>query len=146
GRLPRPSTCTEPGVVREFRGQHTTIPQNQLYAARHFCWESTRESRVGAHCHALQERLDVITANARGQVLLRHHLTVQEGHGRQVRQAVICFFLRAHHGLVSLLTAADDAIGYIEDCQIHPLDLDRRNPLARAQRENRFEYALRVDL
>ena len=46
---------------------------------------------------------------------------------------MICFFLRAHHGLVSLLTAADDAIGHIEDLQLHPLDLDRRNPLARAE-------------
>jgi hypothetical protein len=40
------------------------------------------EFLVGVHCHTLQERLDVITANARGQVLLRHHLTIQEGHGR----------------------------------------------------------------
>ena len=41
------------------------------------------------------------------------------------------FFIADHH-LISLLTAADDAVGDVKDVDLYTLDIGRREVLARA--------------
>ena len=100
-------------------------------------WEARRDpGRDGPHA---PQKLLHVGDDALGRELRGHDLTVEERDGQQVGERVVGLLLACAPRLVALFAAADDVVGDIEDVELDPLDIGRRNARARAQLEQRLD-------
>src|SRR5437879_12252390 len=93
-----------------------------------------------------QELLDVSPLNAIECKLARCHLSIENGDGNQVWQAVIRLFLGVDDALVPFFAAADDLVRHIEGIDVDAIDIRTSEMKMPSEGERCVDGRLRVNL
>src|SRR5690348_7171353 len=107
----------------DFLTQHTTVPECNREPARHLVREALGKLIRGMDRDLIQQFLNIAAVDSLGRVLLGHHLPVKQRNANQVREAMVCFLLRTHQSLVSLISSSDNVVSDIEGLRVNLLYL-----------------------
>src|SRR5439155_3857024 len=103
--------------------QPPAVNQPHLEPTRHLVSIEPSVAIARRHEDLVQKTLDVRPNDALGFVLFRQHLTIEDGDGDHVGQAVVRLFLDAHVRAVDPGPTAGDVIGDTEDFDANLFDV-----------------------
>jgi hypothetical protein len=106
--FPPHRSCVKSFIIRFFLNQLSSVLEVHGDTTRHLVREALAQLPTGLDGNTPQEALHVRAGNAIGMVLLGHQLTIQDGDGKHVGQAVVRRFFGADDSLITLFSSADD--------------------------------------
>ena len=108
--------------------------------------KSLRICRICGHENPAEKTLDILATDPVQFILSRHDITVQDGNGDDVRQAVIGLLLSGDRiRLVALFASADDIECHIEGFDLDPFHLGGAKLVALFKIQHSLDCCLRVN-
>ena len=145
GVLPRERMGSEARVVLNLVLDHFPVLQPDDDLGGHFLGIFVRVFMVRPDRNLLQQSLHIGLDDAVGFELRRHHVAVEEGHRKQVRQAVIRLFLGPDDFVHAVETAAGEVVAELEHVCLNRDHLAGIEFVLPGEFDHAMDRGLRVD-